>query len=408
MLIFKASPKFSDLSPGNEDLWQWIFPRLTALGIGAAVAAGTYIVVVQAEMGNFAFLGAINPGAVALGVLLTGLLMYPLCDFLVYGWVRRKEEIEACLSSEAKSIYFKIWLEDNVNALGAKDAFRKYYAERFGRRRYVLPILFVFLVALVETCVLSRAGIDIVKDGLAAKQPDKFALSTSAAAIAGAYTFVAWDFFARVQRRALSTVDVLRGGLRLAMSVPLAFAFVSLDTDHAPFIAYGVGVFPLDAIKTILWRQVSKYLKTEADAAPSADPVAKLSGINSDIADRIGDADIATIPQLAWCDPIQLVMRTSLSFDFVLDIVSQALAFSYLDGKLEKVRPLGLRGAYEMRTLWLELESGTDQKKAQAEEVLKAAATAADIPLAGMRNAITQISKDEVTVFLSEAARSGA
>jgi hypothetical protein len=44
-------------------------------------------------------------------------------------------------------------------------------------------------------------------------------------------------------------------------------------------------------------------------------------------------------------------MRASLSFIFVLDVVSQALAWVYLDQKLNDLRPMGLRGAFEIAAL---------------------------------------------------------
>lgn len=49
-----------------------------------------------------------------------------------------------------------------------------------------------------------------------------------------------------------------------------------------------------------------------------------LDSIDHPIADRLNGADILTIAQLAYTDPVQLAMRTGLGFDFVLDIVGQA------------------------------------------------------------------------------------
>jgi hypothetical protein len=349
-------------------------------------------------------------GPLVIDLLLTALLLYPLCDFLRYGWVRKREEIEASMTTTAKRIYFEIWLEDNVNQGAADAKFKEYYWQRYGRRRFMWPILFVFLVAIVENYLLGQSAIEVTKKSLAAATTaptNEFHMPAVAAAIAGAYTFVAWDFFARVQRRALSTMDILRGALRLGMAIPLGFAFSALapTPSIAVFLAYGIGVFPLDAINTLIRRLTYNYLKMDKEDDASPDPITKLSGVDHDIADRIADADITTIPQLAWCDPIALIMRTNLSFDYVVDIVCQALAWVYVGDDLKKLRPYGLRGAYEMRVLKEELASSDPKIKAAADAVFPVAAAAIGIPMPGLMYAIEQIADDRATMFLYEASR---
>jgi len=340
-----------------------------------------------------------HPGTLIIDLLLTALLLYPLFDFLRYGWLRKKEEIEASMTTAAKAKYFVVWLETNTPPADPDKAFKEFYGRRYGRHRFFWPIAFVVPVALLENWVLARAVIEL------AGASDVNAFHVPAAAIAGAYTFVTWDFFFRVQRRALGTSDVLRGALRLAMALPLGFVFAGLATPVAAvFLAYGVGVFPLDVVKTILRRLVADKLNTPKDDGPSGDPITKLSGVDNDTSDRIADADVATIPQLAWTDPIQLIMRTNLSFDFIVDIVSQALAWVYLDGDLVKLRSFGLRGAYEIRKLGGDLASATPATQAAAQALLTAAAQAINVPVVGLQNAIAEIAADKATEFLCEVA----
>ncbi len=334
-----------------------------------------------------------RPGTLVIDVLLTALLLYPLVDFLRYGWKRKREEILASMTTAAKKMYFVVWLENSKPPDDPDKAFEEYYEKRYGWHRFRWPIAFVLPVALLENWILARTVIDL------AAATDVNSFHVAGAAIAGAFTFVLWDFIYRVQRRALGTADVLRGALRLAMALPLGFVFASLvKPDVAVLLAYGIGVFPLEAIKTILRRLVSDRLNLPKDDGTSADPITKLSGVDNDISDRIGDADIATIPQLAWTDPIQLIMRTNLSFDFVVDIVSQALAWVCFDGDLARLRPFGLRGAYEIRKLNQDLNDPVTN--AAAERLLAAAAVAINVPVDGLRNAIKQIAADTATQFL--------
>lgn len=401
--------RLSAYSPVESGLADWLVLRAGLLAVGVLVAVAISLFQSR-NLGVYFPNVVIDVEALLLDLILTALLLYPLCDYLNYGWVRRKEEIDASMTTAAKRIYFEVWLENNIKQADPDAEFERYYVDRYGRWRFVGPILFVFLIAIVENYVLGQAAIEVTRKSTAAVPANEFHLPAAAAAIAGAYTFVTWDFFARVQRRALSTMDVLRGALRLGMAIPLGFAFTTLapsGSGIAPFLAYGVGVFPLDAVKTLLWRLVSKYLKIDEISGSTPDPVTKLSGIDADIADRIADADVTTIPQLAWCDPIQLIMRSNLSFDYVVDIVCQALAWVYIGDDLKKLRPYGLRGAYEIRVLKERLDSKDPKIREAAEALIPMAAKAlGDIPVAGLLNAIAQIADDRATTFLYEASLS--
>ena len=141
-----------------------------------------------------------------------------------------------------------------------------------------------------------------------------------------------------------------------------------------------------------------------SDSAP--DQVTSLSGVDRSTADRIQDADITTITQLAWTDPIQLMMRSSLSFDYVMDLQSQALAWTYFDtANLTKLRLIGLRGAYEIRALMDRLDNGSGDEKTAAEGVIVGAAAATGINVINLKDTFRLISVDGSTTFIYETAR---
>jgi hypothetical protein len=110
--------------------------------------------------------------------------------------------------------------------------------------------------------------------------------------------------------------------------------------------------------------------------------VIQLSGVDPPTADRLREADVTTIPQLAYCDPVQVSMRTNLGFQFVLDLVGQALAWAlawiYFEKELGDLRLLGLRGSVEIRNLLENLLSNLSEREA-AEATLNAAAKAVGI-----------------------------
>ena len=337
-----------------------------------------------------------NSYAIGIDLLLSSLIAYPLFDYLFYGWVRKEYEISKSLTNGAKQAYLNTFHKIEVSANDAATVFDQLYLEWYGRQRFLFPIVFILLVTLIENFALG---------GAFAQLASKWELGASDAAIAGAYTFVTWDFFARMQRRNLSPADTCRGALRLAIAIPVGYVFsVLLQPSLGPFIAFAVGVFPIGALGLILRQLANKKLGLEIGAAEASDQVVKLSGVDLSTAARIEDADITTIAQLAWCDPIQLSMRSNLSFAYVVDIVSQALAWVYLGDRINDLRTIGLRGAYEISVFLDDLDSDDADEKKLAQNTLPVASEIAHCPIAGLMYAFEQIAQDPNTNFLCEAA----
>src|ERR1019366_864152 len=148
-----------------------------------------------------------------------------------------------------------------------------------------------------------------------------------------------------------SPADVMWGALRIVISVPLGLSLGSIiNKEVVNFAAFGLGAFPLTTIAVALRQLWYKQLGVELGPTEKSDLLG-LDGIDKPLVERLAIEDITSIVQLAYCDPIQLTMRTNLSFNAVVDLVSQALAWVYLGEKLTAIRPLGCRGAYEVRQL---------------------------------------------------------
>jgi hypothetical protein len=155
----------------------------------------------------------------------------------------------------------------------------------------------------------------------------------------------------------------------------------------------------------MLRRLANKRLQLDGTAEETSDDIVKLQGINKDIAERLADEDIQTVTQVAYCDPVQLTMRSNLSFDFVSDCMNQALAWMYLEKRLEDVRPLGLRGAQEIMCLINDLDNESTEPEAKRAHDLAVAA----IPViakalsqdpATAQFMLRQIAADPYTLFL--------
>jgi hypothetical protein len=335
-------------------------------------------------------------GTLALDALLTVILLYPLFDHLIYGWSRKANEIDASLTPEAKKVYLEVFQKKTIAIDTVELEFLRLFKQWYGRHRFIGPIILVVIVASIVNFLL---GAELIR--LAGSPAD---FGTAPAAIAGAYTFVTWSFVSQVQRRSLSIADVMRGALRLAVAIPIGYAFGQLlNREISPFVAFAVGVFPLNTIGTMLRQLANRRLNLELGPAEAKSQISQLEGIDASTAERIEDADITTIHQLAWCDPIQLTMRTSLAFNYVVDIVGQALAWVYLGEKLRSLAPLGLRAGAEIRFFMHDLEASQGTKRAELDALMRAAAAASGTELAGLRNAFEQIAHDPYTEFIYEA-----
>lgn len=221
--------------------------------------------------------------------------------------------------------------------------------------------------------------------------------ATAAGAVAGAFTFVAWDLTTRAARRNMSWDDVLLAALRLFVCVPVAYVFAAFLKDQiAPFVGFALTVLPLGTLAALVSRILKKTYNLDIGEDVKQDQLTKLAGVDASVADRIAEADITTISQLAYCDPIQLAMRTNLGFTFVLDLVSEALASIYVGDKLDVLRARGLRGSYEFAILKAEIVNGDPNAQAVATD----AAAAIGVTPPEFMNLLHQVGDDPYTSFV--------
>jgi hypothetical protein len=186
----------------------------------------------------------------------------------------------------------------------------------------------------------------------------------------------------------------------------MGYAFAAIAADTAgPFVAFALGAFPLATLTSMLRRLANKKLGLEGPAEETSDNIIKLQGINAAIVDRLLNEDINTITQVAYCDPIHVVMRSNLSFNFITDCMNMALAWVYLEDDLDKIRPLGMRGAVEIKHLIDDYDDTSADPQAKAAHTR---ATAAFDKIAAKVNqdpatlqiVFREIADDPYTIFL--------
>ena len=340
-----------------------------------------------------------------------GPLIFPLVHYTRIGWQAKRKDILDSLSAEARLAYFKMFNRSEASpasAAAASTEFEKLYSTWYGRKFFIVPGLLLLLTGTMAVTIVVLTGLHKLHYFEAAPL---FDLPDAAmAAIAGAYLWVVDDFISRARRLDFTPADVMWGVLRLTIAVPMGYAFAVIAAKSVgPFVAFALGAFPLGALTSMLRRLTNKSLGIDASTDEANDAIIKLQGVNQAIVERLSHEDITTITQLAYCDPVRLVMRSNLSFNFVLDCMNQALAWMYLQASLETIRPFGMRGATEIRMLMQDFDRTapmTPEQQAAHDQAVAAfplIATAVKQDPATLQVAFRQIAGDRFTDFLCRA-----
>lgn len=370
--------------------------------------------------GGSEWMFSLENAAITLAVLICiALPVAPVYVYVKSGWKVKRDEISDGLSTEARKCYLVMFSRsalqvdgesekagqvDSKGGASSDKIFENFYTTWYGRRHFALPI-FLLLAVLAFVCIgiiISAAG------GFPYWKPHDPIFytipKTAIAALAGAYLWVTSDFITRARRLDFSPSDIYWGVLRLVVAIPMGYAFAGLTSEViGPFVAFGLGAFPLTAIQDILRQTVYKTTIQTSTAVLHNDAVTKLQGVDDEIANRLANEGITTIPQIAYCDPVRLVMRSHLTFNFVIDCMNQALSWVYFEDQLTVLRPLGLRGAVEIAYLMEALASSDPYTKQAAESTLKDVVSAIKPPHTEftLRYSFEQIASDPYTYFLS-------
>ena len=164
-----------------------------------------------------------------------------------------------------------------------------------------------------------------------------------------------------------------------------------------PFIAFGLGAFPTDALTRLLRRLVDKQLDQKDEE--TADQVINLQGVTPDVSATLAGEGLSSASQLANIDPVALAIRSGLSFDYLVNLVAQSQAWCFMGAKtVAALGSLGLGDARSIAQLVERLEATTPNEEAVG--VLAAASAATGLPVAVLTFEFRQIAQDRYTQFL--------
>lgn len=358
---------------------------------------------------------AIHALAIIAAGVMTWLCCQPIQAFMQRGWRIKREDVMSSLDDQSKATYLIKFQNRQVTFQTASAEFEAMYKFRYGTYRLWMPLIALVLVTFPLTFILAETALAhlVLAEGghwpplgVNARFANLIAYPPSAAAaVAGAYGWTVAAFVSGATRYTLPPGVVVMGALRIAIAAPLGYAVTAfLGHDHgtiAPAVAFGLGAFPLDTIQ-LLFRRMFNRFGLDIGVTDDKRQVTQLDGVDRIVADRLSDADISTIAQLAHCDPVQTSMKTNLDFDVVTDAQGQALAWLYLGDDLSKIRMMGMRGALEIGNLLSDLRSTDPAYSVPAMKAFNEIARALGAPNAALGRAFQEIGDDPYTQFLSQ------
>ncbi|WP_257450311.1 hypothetical protein [Archangium lipolyticum] len=232
----------------------------------------------------------------------------------------------------------------------------------------------------------------------------------------GVYVYTLLLIIHRMQSAALSSEFLLGATLRALITLVLGFVagqtqlIQAAGTDNqSRFLYFTLGAFPTWALQALRRRVVSIFQPT----VPSQEALSLeyVDGVNDRITERLEELGISDIQHLASSDPGELTLRTLYPLARAVDWVDQAILITYLRDKIGVARQLGVRGAVDMRELFLEARQRTDPEDRTRTDLLDATerartllqdlATRSGLPPQAIYNIGARLAEDYQVDFLA-------
>lgn len=344
--------------------------------------------------------------------LLFVLAVSPAITYLLTTWKSGRSQLVSRLRPESVARYFQCFPDRRIKlpehppgrSEGIderyQEAFKEFYDRHFGWRLFLVPLVVYGLLVLV-LLVLSALSVGQWLE-LREKTPGSLP-HLAVVAFAGAYVFVVYRQIDAAFSQQLVPGDLMRSALRLAMAIPIGYAVAGLFKEALALpLVFILGVFPLGDTVRILRRLAIK--KFNIGDSPTGDEESELQrelqGVDQRNAERFANQGVTTLLQLAYRDPIKLMILTNLEFSYVIDCVSQAQLRLYLGDGIDKTRRFGLRGAQEAMNLYDEYRSKDQETKQAAETIFQRCASELDMELQELIRVVAEVVEDPYAEFL--------
>jgi hypothetical protein len=199
-------------------------------------------------------------------------------------------------------------------------------------------------------------------------------------ALAGGYVWSVFQICARSRSSELSPDDLYEIDLGLLAAVPVGIAFSLLSEGWGALAAFVASAFPLRDSQRLLRQFAMRKVLQSADADASASRPGELhlgttiEGLSDQTLARLSELRISTVLDMAYCDPIRVMVQTGFPLPVIIDWVDQSLWALYCGDLKSKIDKLGIRCSLDVcEFVDLHLCDGDGKKRTVVDGANKAA-----------------------------------
>jgi hypothetical protein len=334
--------------------------------------------------------------AIYLALILIPASFYPALFFAYHRQLNQKYlQIDRLLSKGSAMASYVAAIRFAATDSDPHKTLREQFSSYYSWHAYIFPILFnVVTVSAAATVALILVRAPVGPEPIrayAAKTP-----ISVLAGLAGAYLWGMYDALNRYNVASLTGSSLYGIWLRMAIAAVLAPILTTpLKPEVAVVGAFCVGVFPVSTINDFLQSKAKSTLGFTPGAVPAEEPnLHKVQGLTATLIESLGEAGIESAEQLAYADPVRLLLRTNINWNTILDIIDQSLLFGYVDDKLSELRLLGIRGAIECAVLRDEMDEDDPKKREDANQLVVLVSAKLGQPEVAVRNLAAMLYDD--------------
>jgi hypothetical protein len=247
-------------------------------------------------------------------------------------------------------------LDNNPYISDPQRTFERYHSPW----RYLIPLLVLAVLTLSSGYVVyswvnykllpvaaPAAGQQKPPEPIPARLP-----ATIIMALVGGYVWGVFQICARSRSSELSPDDLYEIDLGLIAAVPVGIAFSLLTADLGglrSFMAFAASAFPLRDVQRLFRQYATRKALESSDSGNSASRPAELhlgttiEGLSDQTLARLSELRISTVLDMAYCDPIRVMVQTGFPLPVIIDWVDQSLWALYSGDLKSKIDKLGIR-----------------------------------------------------------------
>jgi hypothetical protein len=179
----------------------------------------------------------------------------------------------------------------------------------------------------------------------------------------GSYLWNCYDLIRRTANLDLSPDAFTGMWLKLWIAAAVASIIsAGIMPGLQPSVGFAIGLISIPVLFEIVADRASKVLDVKHTDGDTNTQIKVLQGATADVIDTLDDFDIESTVQLAYCDPMNVMMSTNLPWVVIIDLIDQALLFNYIGVDVAKIRSGGYRGAIEVATIGANLNGTPEQR----------------------------------------------